>query len=284
MYQLNKTSIIQNENSKIAGLPEYYYRLRRGDTNLNSNTPANKYQIQKRIQNTVRVHSSLYTSNLAPFAVYKKPTEQTQNVCWNQMSDRPFPSYQPNIVPTGYYHSLNNRRFSVTSSKPGNQNPGGYGVDIKHNSYDRYLNRIKGKGPLRRGPITPLLYKPIIKFNPAYPIYGGKVMKTSIIAGCNCPVENRNLNDDIDIYDNPLYQEINTNSNESLLGRTVFALYSTNQYKHGTIQSITSNGALIIWKDDSISEVKWNNIKFFENCVVNPCDVVESSVVNYENI
>ena len=27
--------------------------------------------------------------------------------------------------------------------------PGGVGVDIKHGSYDRYLARLKGKGPLR---------------------------------------------------------------------------------------------------------------------------------------
>ena len=284
MYQLNKTSIVQNEPSKIAGLPEYYYRWRKCDTNLNSNTPANRYQIQKRIQNTVRVYSSLYTSNLAPFSVYKKPTEKTQNVCWNQMSDRPLPSYQPNIVPTGVNNSLNNKRYSVTSSKPGGQNPGGYGVDIKHNSYDRYLNRIKGKGPLRRGAVTPLLENPNIKFNRAYPIYGGKVMKTSIITGCNCPVENRKASDDIDIYNNPLYQEVKTNSSDSLLGRKVFALYKINQYKQGIIQSITGSGALIRWNDNSISEVKWNNIKLFENCIENPCDNVESSTVNYENI
>jgi len=189
MYpQDEKTSIMYNYPNKLIGLPLFYYRWRSCDTNLNSNTAANRYQIQKRIQKTVRVDSSLYTANLAPFHVYQKPTEKTQNVCWNQMSDRALPSYQPNIVPTGFYHSLNNKHHSVTSSRPGGQNPGGLGVDIKHNSYDRYLNRLKGKGPLRREPIPDSLAAPQIKFNPAYPVYGAKVMKTSIITGCNCPV------------------------------------------------------------------------------------------------
>jgi len=33
--------------------------------------------------------------------------------------------------------------------RPGAGSPGGIGVDIKHNCYERYLNRIKAKQPLR---------------------------------------------------------------------------------------------------------------------------------------
>lgn len=193
MSETYKTSIVFNEPNKIIGLPKFYYRCRSCDYS-NTNTPQNLYQTQKRIQNTVRVESSLYAANLAPFNAYKKPTSKTQNVCWNQMSDRPEPSYQPNTVPTGFYHStVNNKRHSVTSSRPGGQNPGGFGVDIKHNSYDRYLNRIKGKGPLRRQKVPDILYSSDIVFNCAKPIYGAKVMKTSIITGCNCDDESNTL-------------------------------------------------------------------------------------------
>jgi hypothetical protein len=65
-------------------------------------------------------------------------------------------------------------------------NPGGVGVDIKHNSYHRYLNRLKGKGPLRRGVIPPYYGVPI-PFNRAFPVYGGKTVKTDIVTGCDCP-------------------------------------------------------------------------------------------------
>jgi len=41
------------------------------------------------------------------------------------------------------------------------------------------LNRLKGKGPVRRGVVPPTFGKPL-PFNPAFPIYGGKTMKTSI--------------------------------------------------------------------------------------------------------
>ena len=185
---IGRTALVQIDKYKIFGLPPYYYRLRTCDTNLNSNTPATRYQIQKRIQNTVSVYASLYMMNLAALNAYKKPGPETYNVCWNQMSDRPIPSVQRATVPTGFYNSLNNRRSSVTSSRPGCQTPGGRGCDIKHNCYERYLNRLKGKGPVRRGVIPPEIELPEIPFNPAYPIYGDKIMKTSIVSGCNCPI------------------------------------------------------------------------------------------------
>ena len=39
----------------------------------------------------------------------------------------------------------NSTRSSLTRLRPGSLNPGGKGVDIKHNSYNRYLARIKAK-------------------------------------------------------------------------------------------------------------------------------------------
>jgi hypothetical protein len=219
------TSLVINPSN--SDCVTYYYRLRDCDTNMNSNTPANIYQKQKIIQNTVRVPSSLYTMNLAALSTYAKPNIDTYNVCWNQMSDRPHPSSSiSGYVPTGYNNSSNTKHHSVTSSRPGGQAPGGIGCDIKHNSYDRYLNRLKGKGPLRRGDVvTPVTNIP---FNRAFPIYGGKTMKTSIVSGCNCPV-NSNKSQDSKIYDNPNYQPFDNDPNCIFsVGQFVYAKEAVN--------------------------------------------------------
>jgi hypothetical protein len=196
MIPTSRTSIVYNSPSKLLGLPAYYYRLRACDTNLTSNTPADQYQRLKLIQNTVRVYGSLYTANLGPLSAYQKPGVKTHNVCWNQMSDRVVPSIQKTVVPSGTNSALNRKTTSVTSSRPGCQSPGGVGCDIKHNSYDRYLNRLKGKGPLRRGIVPPNFGSPVIPFNPAYPIYGAKTIKTNIVTGCNCKQDSEKIYND----------------------------------------------------------------------------------------
>ena len=212
------TSIVYNNPNKLYDLQPFYYRYRKCNTNLTGNTPADQYQKLKLIQNTVRVYGSLYTANLGPLSAYAQPLTGTvttntgtqivrgYGVCWNQMSDRPVPSVQKVTVPTGSNNSLNRRRSSVTSSKPGSQTPGGIGCDIKHNSYDRYLNRLKGKGPLRRGVIPPTFGLPV-PFIRSYPVYGGKTTKTNIVTGCNCPIGvASNLQQNIQIYNNPFWQ------------------------------------------------------------------------------
>jgi hypothetical protein len=63
-------------------------------------------------------------------------------VNWNQASDRRLPSgtkTESVIVPS----RGNSTRSSVTRLRPGSLKPGGEGVDIKHNSYSRYLARKK---------------------------------------------------------------------------------------------------------------------------------------------
>ena len=167
--------------------------------NLASNDPASQYQRQKLIQNTVRVMSSLYTMNLAGLSGYQKPLNSSQlveqsgtpyvvpsRVYWNQMSDRARPSQQVHKVASGSTYHTSSTRHTITRDRPGAMSPGGIGVDIKHNSYDRYLNKLKGKAPLRRGVIPPNYGQPI-PFNRAYPVYGGKIVKTAIINGCDCP-------------------------------------------------------------------------------------------------
>lgn len=226
-----KTSIVYNYPSKIVGLPPYYYRYRNCNTNLNGNTPAEQYQKLKLIQNTVRVQSSLYTSNLGPLNAYKQPTAATYGVCWNQMSDRPIPSVQTGVIPTGSNSSMNRRHTSVTSSRPGCQAPGGIGCDIKHNSYDRYLNRLKGKGPLRRGVIPPTFGAPI-PFNPAFPIYGGKTTKTNIVNGCDCPIgtQKQNFQQNIQIYNNPMWQPDPSGNCGFSVGTYVYAMEAGNNF------------------------------------------------------
>ena len=150
-----------------------------GDTDKQQNYT--KYQTLKVIQNTVRVPSSLYTMNLGAVSTYKKQTNAT-GVNWNQMSDKPQMSYQQTYVPT---HG-NSTKSTITRERPGAQSPGGKGCDVKHNSYDRYLNKLKGAGVLRGG-IAPEDYTMTgIIFNRSNPVYGGKTTTTSIIPNCYC--------------------------------------------------------------------------------------------------
>jgi len=244
----NKTAIVYNEPNKIIGLSPFYYRYRSCDTNLTSNTPANRYQRQKIIQNTVRVYASLYTANKAPLEAYKRPGPETHGVCWNQMSDRPVPSVQRATVPTGFYHSLNSKHHSVTSSRPGCQTPGGIGCDIKHNSYDRYLNRLKGKGPLRRGNIPADFLAPQIPFNRAYPVYGAKLFKQNIVTGCNCLYKS-----DTNLFNDPLYQNQPDVGIGFRIGQYVYArkLGSENLLR-ALVINVNDDGTYNIEFDDNI--------------------------------
>lgn len=178
---------------------------------LNSNDPAFQYQTQKIIQNTVRVKSSLYTDNLGALNIYQKPNPSFHYVNWNQMSDRSIPHHQTNSSHSqgSFYHG-NSRKHTQTRCQPGATNPGGWGVDMKHNSYYRYLGRLKGRKALKRETIPNDFGKPI-PFNPALPIYGAKTMKMNIVAGCNCSPLNlplvykiydtsNKLNTEIDIF------------------------------------------------------------------------------------
>lgn len=268
----NTTSIVYNNPSKAVGLEPFYYRYRTCDTNLSGNSPADQYQKLKLIQNTVRVYSSLYTMNLAGLTAYSKPTAATYGVCWNQMSDRPFPSVQKATVPTGFNHSLNNRHHSVTSSRPGGQTPGGIGCDIKHNSYDRYLNRLKGKGPLRLGVIPPVFGEPFIPFNRAYPVYGGKTIKTSIVNDCYCP-QSDNIKKEIiaRLYVRriPTVDEVQPGY---YVNEKVYAIKTgTNYYSEATVIGINpeDNGLYDIQFEDGtiMNNVRFQNILKYFPCV-----------------
>ena len=129
-----------------------------------------QYDTQKRIQKTVMVPSSLYTHDLASVT-----TTPTNIPPWNNMSDRVLPHVQKK------YNTM-----ILSTYRPGSLSPGGIGCDVKHNSYVRYLNRIKGKSALRKDPIPNSFGKPIVGNNCVNPIYGNKQVKTSIISCPSC--------------------------------------------------------------------------------------------------
>jgi hypothetical protein len=214
LFYQNPVDIYQTQNGSTQenSLPCSMNCGRGCNNNLASNDPASQYQRQKLIQNTVRVYASLYTMNLAGLSGYQKPLNKPQlieqngtsyiapaGVYWNQMSDRARPANQVTKVASGTSYHTSSTRHTITRNRPGAMSPGGVGVDIKHNSYDRYLNKIKGKAPLRRGVIPPNYGAPI-PYNRAFPIYGGKTVKTSIINGCDCPDNTDNTEQDKLIY------------------------------------------------------------------------------------
>jgi len=113
----------------------------------------------KRITNTVGVPGSEYIMNKASGNTTKdillnankfKPITASSTATkalrqWNQSSDRAFPSMF-NIKSKGQNvpsHG-NSTKTSLTRHRPGAGGPPGKGVDIKHNSYHRYLLKKKG--------------------------------------------------------------------------------------------------------------------------------------------
>jgi hypothetical protein len=283
----SRTSLVINgHNSKLSNLQPYFYRCRNCDTNLTSNTPANLYQRQKLIQHTVRVPASEYLMNKASLNTYVSPTIITQKVCWNQQSDRPIPSVQKATIPTGNT-SLNGRHTSHTSSRPGCQTPGGIGCDIKHNSYDRYLNRLKGKKDLRRGKIPPTIAVPNIPFNRAYPVYGGKEFKTSIVSGCNCP---QNRLDNHLIYANSSFDGLNNVTFHFGVGMYVYAIKHNNSgsgyVKAHIIQDLGNGKFVIQFTDDKTTQIvfSYEIFQYFTcNCQQEQSLTDLTALCNYEN-
>ena len=279
MIQQFDSYLIENDGYNPRNEP-FVYRCRGCNNNLTSNDPASQYQRQKIIQNTVRVQSSLFTMNLAALNSYERPNLTykvvdvagnsyivSPGVNWNQMSDRREPHIQ--VVKTGAgsgYHSSSTKR-TITSNRPGAMSPGGAGVDIKHNSYDRYLNRLKGKAPMRRGVVPPNFGVPYIPFDRAYPIYGGKVLKTSIINGCNCPIvsdgDNR-LYKDSAIQDNIYAVNYKYNVGDYVWANKM-GDYSGQSYK-AQIISFTNNLFTIQFPDGTIESVTSEDISIYFDC------------------
>ena len=293
-----------NGSTQVNGVPFQTLGYRGYNLNLSSNTPASQYQRQKLIQNTVRVYASLYTMNLAGLSAYQKPLNKYQtveqagtlyltppNVNWNQMSDRAQPSVQVVKTGSGSTYGASSTKHTIVRNRPGAMSPGGVGVDIKHNSYDRYLNRLKGKSTLRRGIIPPAYGAPI-PFNRAAPIYGGKTVKTSIVNGCDCPDINNTGIQDALIYGselNAIQDKILSVTYKFNVGDFVWAkkVNNTTELFKGKIISILDNIYIVEFVDDgTIINTSVENllIYFICNCdTPNQISVLDSLVYNTVN-
>jgi len=143
----------------------------------------------KVITNLVRIPSSLYTSNLeSVVASHDLFTHITDKKLYyigkpggSQASDRARFSGSKLQFNRTVPSRGNSTKRSQTSMRPGSQAPGGIGVDVKHNSYQRYLLKKKGLYALQG----------------SYPlgenskrIENNKYKKGEVIAGCKCIKEN----------------------------------------------------------------------------------------------
>ena len=121
----------------------YYYRCSTNCVNGVEAKAIYANATQKIIQNQVRVPSSLVAMNLGAFNVRggasNTPLAKFKNVNQSQASDRNRFSIQTSYVPS----RGNSTTGSITRLRPGSLGPAGKGVDVKHNSYDRYLARKK---------------------------------------------------------------------------------------------------------------------------------------------
>ena len=110
---------------------------------------------QRVMQKQVRAPASQYADSLASMSVRgsfvgpnnNNPLPENAGVNWNQSSDRARPAFMKLCVPS----RGNSTKYSITRCRPGSSATGGVGVDVKHNSYARYLNRKKA-GAIRQKP------------------------------------------------------------------------------------------------------------------------------------
>ena len=109
--------------------------------------PSNIAQRQKQMQNVVRVPSSLYTMNLASLHVNSNDISGSD-------------------VARGKYNASDRLQPHGKGKN--------IGVDIKHNSYDRYLARKKSQ------------YLKTEQSNNFVPKYGNKTMKFGLVYGSRC--------------------------------------------------------------------------------------------------
>lgn len=139
------------------------------------------FTLQKKIQKQTGVSSSTYINNLVPFEVTKGQNnyyKQGLPPYASQASDR-----NTSVLPPSsqiVHRNTSSLRGSRTSLKPGSLAPGNKGVDIKHNSYDRYLAKLKVKSLKPNSKISydsTSLYPP--KFSNV-PMYGNKRNNISI--------------------------------------------------------------------------------------------------------
>ena len=128
----------------------------------NKSTSFDEKSIQRRIQNQSRASSGRYTDNISSVTVasniltfpllqqYEAVSNATniigQPFYLRNQSDQVLPSRQlTNLNYINVPSRGNSTKTTLTRNYPGSSTPGGKGVDVKHGSYQRYLDKKKGK-------------------------------------------------------------------------------------------------------------------------------------------
>lgn len=124
-YLIHPFSNVTNCTTKFNNEKPLYQYKKPDVPAINGITDYDKNATQKKIQKTVRVASSLYSNNLAALHINSNNLGGTKKP-WNNASDR-VEKHGP---------KLNSASSSIKQNN---------GVDIKHNSYDRYLGRKKSQ-------------------------------------------------------------------------------------------------------------------------------------------
>jgi hypothetical protein len=99
-------------------------------------TPSTYAQTMNTVNGQVRMDSSQYMSKLDTYPIKLN----ARQLPWNNLSDQMTASIQP---------AYKSSSRTIVSGRPGALTPGGIGVDVKHGSYDRFLNKLKGKGCIK---------------------------------------------------------------------------------------------------------------------------------------
>ena len=289
-------SQVNGTTQQYFGPLQYFGTCRGCNNNLAANNPASRYQKNKIIWKTVRVPSSLYVDSIGALNVYEKPEDKFQliengsayiaspGVNWNQMSDRKQPHIQKVVTASGL--NGNSLKRSIVRQRPGALSPGGIGVDIKHNSYYRYLARIKGKAPLRRGYVPPIAKSSYIPFNPAFPVYGGKVFKTSIVNNCNCPI---GLQTDTSLYkDSNIQDEIYNIKYKFSVGDILLVDIPKNGFSpfKARVLEILGNKLLVLNLVNNTNYTIFDTearIYLLSRCINNPCSKIPDLAIDYSD-
>lgn len=144
-----------------------------GTCSSTSSVTYNEQVTQRRIWNQVRVPSSMFTMNLSALKIGSDRMNTVNGENNKQSSDQSIPSIQKNPLPS----RGNSTKTTLTRLKPGACMPGGEGVDIKHNSYARYLGRKKSAN-LKTQPTAQKATRPL---------YGNKLRMIGLLSGSdNC--------------------------------------------------------------------------------------------------
>lgn len=140
-YFICKNSVTQFNNEKNI------YKFQKGSRD-NSSIPVSEIQIQKEIQNQIRVPSSEYTMNKSSLSINNENLN-SNNKNWHNMSDR-----------KNKHGKINQINSSIKANS---------GIDLKHNSYARHLGKIKSQN-LKTEKST----------NVIIPLFGNKTKKFGI--------------------------------------------------------------------------------------------------------